>query len=320
MGAGGIIGASAVALAACGGACAGMWAWRRGSAHLRGAARLELRTRDRVAVAALAAARPFRGIAQRILRWEAMRRAAQAGIAHGPMRGRWEAETFVGALLALSCAVGAAAFVLTLSAAFALAAACLSFVGTVLFVRHRADEAAARMRDEVPDALRSLVDSFRSGHSLVQTMRQASEELDGSLGEVFGRVANRLETGGTTEEALEELRSVEGVPELGFAAVALEVQHQSGGSIAPVLESARASVESELELARTLRVQTAQAKLSASIVTIMPFVLVAFFSLASPGFLAPFFESALGVALLAAALVMQAAGVLAVRRICRVDE
>lgn len=104
------------------------------------------------------------------------------------------------------------------------------------------------------------------------------------------------------------------MPELAFVAVALDVQHRSGGSLAAVLDAARESVESEIDLARSLKVQTAQAQLSARIVTAMPFVLIALFSLMSPGFLSPFFESMAGMALLAAALVMQVAGVVLVHR------
>ncbi len=75
-----------------------------------------------------------------------------------------------------------------------------------------------------------------------------------------------------------------------------------------VLDAARDSVEGELSLRRALKVQTAQAKLSAQVVSVMPFALVAVFSLVSEDFLAPFFASASGWALLALALGMQAAG------------
>jgi tight adherence protein B len=125
--------------------------------------------------------------------------------------------------------------------------------------------------------------------------------------------------GATPTEALDVFRHNEAVPELAFVSVALDVQHQSGGSIAPVLESATDSVSSELDLMRSLRVQTAQAKLSAGIVTVMPFVLVALFSLMSPGFLSPFFESFVGFLLLAVALLMQAAGVLCVRHMLKIN-
>ena len=87
-----------------------------------------------------------------------------------------------------------------------------------------------------------------------------------------------------------------------------------------ILEAARQSVSDELELKRTLRTQTAQAKLSAQIVTVMPFALLAVFSLLSPGFLTPFSESPMGIALLAAALGMQAIGVSIVRKLLKVGQ
>lgn len=319
MGASGVLGLSAVALAAGSGAWTGRWVWSWGRARLEGAARLDLAPRERALVLMRSAARPLSGLAARLLQIAAVREMAEDAVRCLQAEHRLSAGAFVSALLGASVVVGAALFVLTRSLVFALAAACICFVGTWLIVRRRAEQAASHLRDEVPDALRSLADSFRSGHSLLQTMQQASRDVEGALGVAFGRVAHRLETGETTGEALSELQAMKGVPELAFVAVALDVQHQSGGSISSVLESARTSVEGELELARTLRVQTAQAKLSASIVTIMPFLLVAFFSLASPGFLAPFFESALGVMVLLVALVMQVAGVLSVRRICKVD-
>ncbi len=100
-------------------------------------------------------------------------------------------------------------------------------------------------------------------------------------------------------------------------AVALDVQHQSGGSVASVLDSAREAVEGELALQRSLRVQTAQAKLSARVVTLLPFVLIALFSLVSKDFLAPFFSSVAGLALLGLALLMQVGGVVLIRRLLR---
>ncbi len=51
----------------------------------------------------------------------------------------------------------------------------------------------------------------------------------------------------------------------------------------------------------------------------MPFILVGLFSLMSPGFLSPFFESLPGMVMLAVALLMEAAGVLVVRRMLKVD-
>ncbi len=228
-------------------------------------------------------------------------------------------ESLLSLLMALSLVAFVMGLVLAHSLVFGIAAACIVFIGVIAYVRHKSDKLNSAMREQVPEALRSLSMSFRSGHSLSQTISDSAQETDGYLGHLFAIVSDRLEMGATPSEALSVLRSNPRVPELSFVAVALDVQHKSGGSLAPVLESATESVEGELKLLRSLRVQTAQAKLSASIVTIMPFILVALFSLMSPGFLSPFFASPLGMGLLALALVMQMSGVLIVRKMLRVD-
>lgn len=178
------------------------------------------------------------------------------------------------------------------------------------FIDKRNDE----LRDSVPDALRSMGSCFQSGYTLLQTFEFLAKESEGEIKFLFEKCSNILKTGGTIPEALEQLKGNESAPELAFVAVALDVQHQSGGSMGPVIDAARDMVESRLDLLQKLKVQTAQAKLSARVVTILPFALIACFSIISPNFLAPFFSSVLGIVVLCVAAIMQIAGVICVRK------
>lgn len=223
--------------------------------------------------------------------------------------------------LAIAAAVAVAAVVGALAqspvagvAVVALAIACL-----LTRVHLWRDRQAEALRDAVPDALHAMGSCFQAGFSPLQTFQHLASELRGPLGKRFADAAHLLETGHDMHEALDALRGAGAQGELVFVSVALDVQHQAGGSMRPVLEAARETVEGELALKRSLRVQTAQARLSARIVTIMPFALVAVFSLVSKGFLDPFFESPLGVALLCMAVLMQVAGVAAVRRMLSIE-
>lgn len=229
------------------------------------------------------------------------------------------ADALLSLLIALSISTGILTWLVTSSPVFGIACGAIIVIAIFGFLNNRCDKRNMLMREEVPEALRCMSACFRSGQSLLQTMKHSGKEIAKPLGQVFAIAARRLDLGEPPAEALSILRSNRNVPELSFVAVALDVQHQTGGTIAPVLEAARDSVEGELELMRSLRIQTAQAKLSASIVTIMPFILVALFSLMSPDFLSPFFTSVAGMALLGLALLMQLSGVLIVRRMLKVD-
>lgn len=221
----------------------------------------------------------------------------------------------VAALVVLACAAG----VLARSVACGIAvAACLAAVA-VMYVHTCRDKRSEALRLAVPEALQSMGACFHAGLSLMQTFQHVALDVPDPLDALFRRAAHRMETGQGAESALEELRCFSSVTELAFVAVALDVQHQAGGSMSQVLDAAKDTVESEIALRRSLRVQTAQAKLSARVVSIMPFVLIAVFSLVSEGFLDPFFSSPAGLALLGLALGMQAAGIMAVRRVLCVE-
>lgn len=188
-------------------------------------------------------------------------------------------------------------------------------IAGVSWLSHYKEKRSNAIREEVPDALRSMGVCSQVGYSLQQTFLQVGSEVADPLGALFLRAAHDLEAGRTADEALVGFRAQVGISELSFVAVALDVQHKAGGSLRRVLDAARDSVESELELKRTLRVQTAQAKLSARIVSLMPFVLIALFSFLSPGFLDPFFRSIEGFSLLGLAIGMQVIGILSVRKL-----
>lgn len=217
-------------------------------------------------------------------------------------------------LVAALVATSAIAGVLTGSIVAAVAVPGCLAVLLAMGARASREARTEAVRESVPEVLRSIDVCLQSGFTLLQTFDQVSKEAKDSLGEAFSQAAHLLKAGRPAAEALASLRDATSVPELSFVAVALQVQHEAGGSMRQVLEAAREAVEGEIELKRSLRVHTAQAKLSARIVSAMPLILVALFSLVSEGFLEPFFESPAGMALLASAVAMQVAGVVAVRR------
>lgn len=190
---------------------------------------------------------------------------------------------------------------------------CLT-AATVIGLGSYADKVQNAVQEEVPVALELMTMCFGSGFTLLQTFQQIAHDMDGQLGVIFAQGAHILETGGSVSEALLLLKNRTDVPELAFVVAALEVQHQNGGAIGALLSTASESVKGELALKQSLRVQTAQAKLSARIVIIMPFILISLFSLISPGFMAPFFSSIAGFVLFGIALLMEVAGIVLVRR------
>lgn len=226
-------------------------------------------------------------------------------------------KTLCSLLIAVSFLLIVLLSILTSSVAFGFAAVIIGLIAVSMSTHYAKDKNRDVLCESIPDALRSMSSCFFVGLSLHQTFVQVASELNNPLGKIFRQAAYEMEAGKTTSEALGIFRNTS-ISELSFIAVALNVQHTSGGSLYQVLQSVQESVENELALRRSLKVQTAQAKLSAHIVSLMPFLLVAIFSLISEDFLAPFFQSALGIALLGLAVGMQIGGILLVRKFLHV--
>lgn len=243
--------------------------------------------------------------------------AVVAGL--GSLGRRTDAVAVTTLVIAVCLVAGVSSSLVAGSAMCGMAVAACCALGASAWGMKRLEGRRVLLREAIPEALQLMKSCFHVGYSLPQTIREVRAGVDGPLEELFDEAEGVLETGGGVDEALGVLKRKGTEPELVFLSAALEIQHRTGSSMQHVLEVTRRSVVDEIELKRALQVQTAQAKLSAQIVTIMPFALIALFSLVSPGFLSPFFESVLGVGLLAVALGMQALGIALVRKFLKVE-
>lgn len=222
-------------------------------------------------------------------------------------------------LLGCLCALFIVGLAISGSAVFAITAVIVSIILVNTWVAKQQELRRSRLREELPNAIQAMNACFCVGYSLPQIFEQVALDLEGPLKAVFQRTAAVINAGGTVEEALEVLKHQTSEPELFFLATALEIQHRTGSSLSQVLDVVHQSVDDQLELKRLLQTQTAQAKLSAQIVTIMPFLIIGIFSLVSKGFLEPFFTSTFGIILLAIAIAMQVFGIMLVRKLLKVE-
>jgi tight adherence protein B len=176
-----------------------------------------------------------------------------------------------------------------------------------------------KMREQLPDALQCLGFCFMAGCSLVQAIEQTADESPEPLKTELAQVSDDIHSGLAIGDALAALEQRNSLPEISFISVALEIQHQTGGSLKDLLESAASSVRTAVTLKRQLQAQTAQARLSFKVVALMPLFLVMVLSLTVDGYINTFVSSAEGLTILVVALTMELAGILLVRKILGVD-
>lgn len=175
------------------------------------------------------------------------------------------------------------------------------------------------LKQGMPEALRLLSIALDAGTSLVKALEYAADNCREPLAGELKRTVWDLQAGQGLDEALQGLRARTGGSEFAYLSAAMEIQHRSGGSLGEVLSSVSDSLRQSAELEEELRTKTTQGRLSARIVAWMPLALAALITVLSPGYFGAFVSSPLGVALLVTALLLEAAGVLLVKKALAVD-
>ncbi|MGO0121783.1 type II secretion system F family protein [Desulfothermobacter acidiphilus] len=175
-----------------------------------------------------------------------------------------------------------------------------------------------RFQRQLPDALNLMANAVRSGFGLFQAMDVVRREMPPPVSQEFGIALMENSLGMDAEEVLRRLCQRVPSEELDLAVTAIVIQRQVGGNLGEILQSIASTVRERLRVADEVRVLTAQGRLSATIIGLLPVALFVFLYLTNQDYLAPLFTQASGRWLLALALTGELVGALMLRRIVEV--
>jgi tight adherence protein B len=169
--------------------------------------------------------------------------------------------------------------------------------------------------EQIPDVMALICRATAAGIPLSEALRNAALDTPSPSRDEFVRVVNGVAIGQPLEEALWKLHERVGLAEYAFFAVTIGLQAQTGGSLLETLETLQDMVRKRVALAKRGKALAAEARMSALVLAILPFI--AFFGLSflQPGFGSFFINTADGNYLLLAAFGFLATGVLAMRQL-----
>ena len=286
-------------------------------------------------LAALSAALTVLGIGRLVATWSPVPRRPPGAGRGGPL-GRREAGRRLAARLERGAIpVGPDAFVAATAAAagvaglLAVAALRTPVAGVVAalgvgaaaagVVRSADRRHLGRFEAQLPGVAQQLAAALGAGLSLRQALARAARDAPEPARAELSRAADELQMGGRLEAVLEELAARVPAHDLRIMVTAILVQRRTGGNLARALGALSERLEERAQLARELKGATAQARMTAWMVAALPVGGGVMTELASPGTLARSLGQGVGPALLVVSGALYAAGVLAIRRIGRVE-
>ncbi|MFC6356672.1 type II secretion system F family protein [Luethyella okanaganae] len=163
----------------------------------------------------------------------------------------------------------------------------------------------AKFADQLEDSLTVLAGGLRAGHSLLRAVDAVSQETDPPLADEFARIMNETRIGRDLGDALDYTAMRMRSDDFQWVAQAIAINREVGGNLSDVLDQVGRTIRERNQIRRQVKALSAEGKMSAIVLILLPIGVFAFLLLTQPGYFAGFFTSIWGaVALLVAGVLL----------------
>ena len=232
----------------------------------------------------------------------------QSGLAFTP----WVLASAATLMAVLSFLAG---LVAGLSVGSAALAACLAASFPFLYVAYRRRQRLKKFEQDFPEAMDMLARAVTAGFAFTGGLELIAQEMADPLAREFKITYEQQNLGLPLREALGNLAIRVPLPDVKIFVALLQIQQESGGNLAEMLNNLSQVTRERFKLLRQVRVYTAEGRLSMVVLTALPPVAALLFMLTSPGYLEPLYTDPLGQRLLVLAVIMQVVGFLTIKKI-----
>ncbi|HEX8404384.1 MAG TPA: type II secretion system F family protein [Duganella sp.] len=170
----------------------------------------------------------------------------------------------------------------------------------------------------LPDALDMMSRAMRAGHAFPTALKMVGEEMHDVVGAEFRSVFDEVNFGVAMPDALMNLANRVPSTDLRYFVIAVLIQRETGGNLTDLLTSISAIVRDRLKLLGQVRVMSAEGRMSAWVLGLLPFGVGGLAMLANPGSMDTLFTDPIGQKMLFGALLLMLIGTLAIRRITHI--
>ena len=168
---------------------------------------------------------------------------------------------------------------------------------------------------QLPDALDMISRALRAGHAFPAALSMVGDQAQEPIASEFKATFDEINFGLSTQTALLNLATRVPIADLRYFVLAVVIQLETGGNLAELLAMLAELIRERFKLYGRIRVLAAEGKLSAYILTALPFFVGAMIQIVNPGYLSVLFIDPVGVRLVITAIAMMVLGCLVMWRI-----
>ena len=173
--------------------------------------------------------------------------------------------------------------------------------------------------NQLGDMLSMVASALRAGFSFVQAVEIVSKEMAAPMSVEVSKLIREINVGVPMETALEDINRRVECPEFELITTAVLIQRQVGGNLAQILDNISDTINERIRMKREVLALTAQGRMSAVVLALLPIALAAFLFSVHHDYFDPLLESPMGKVAIGIALLMELLGYLVIKRIVDID-
>ena len=193
----------------------------------------------------------------------------------------------------------------------ALAAGSFPFLIVLRMKRKRME----KFLSQFPDALDLIARSLKAGHALTGGLRMVADEFEEPIGPEFEKTLDQINFGIAPTDALKNLANRIDCEDLKYFVISVIVQRETGGNLAEILQKIAHIIRERFKFVGKLKVLSAEGRISAIILILMPIVVAGGLSIVNPDYLPVLFTDPIGRVLLIVAIVNMGLAIVQIKKI-----
>lgn len=142
----------------------------------------------------------------------------------------------------------------------------------------------SKLESQLPEAIDVFVRGLRAGHPVSAAIRLVGRELPDPIGSEFKIAADEMTYGLDLETAMNNMSARVGQQDLALVVIAIGIQVRTGGNLAEILGNMSNVVRERLKLRMKARALSAEGRMSAIMLSLLPIVLFGILLIIAPSY------------------------------------
>ncbi|WP_243544170.1 type II secretion system F family protein [Pseudodesulfovibrio tunisiensis] len=188
----------------------------------------------------------------------------------------------------------------------------------IWYLQRKRDRRMLHFARQLPEALDLMARALKAGHTFGGAVRMVADEFDDPIAGEFGQTLDEINFGLDPDRALQNLLDRVDCPDLKFFVVSVNIQRESGGNLAEIVGNIARLVRERFALFGKVKVLSAEGRLSALILSAMPFGITGLLYLINPGYISLLWTTDLGRSMAWGAFWSMCVGIWVIRRMVRI--